>query len=229
MSNRPPIRAVVFDLDGLMFNTEELYQHVGTEVLQRRGKLFDPELLNTMMGRPPKVALQLMIDWHQLDATVDQLAAENEEVFQDLLDARLAFMPGLAELLTALETARIPKAIATSSGPKFVANVLGRFELAPRFNFILTCDDITDGKPHPEIYLKACSRFGFPPADVLVLEDSQNGCRAAISAGTFAVAVPAGHSHTHDFAGASLVIDTLADPRLYEALRLPYKKPRRGD
>lgn len=211
-------RAVVFDLDGLMFNTEELYQFVGAEVLRRRGKSFDAELLNAMMGRPPRIALQLMIDYHKLDATTEQLAAENDEVFADILDTRLELMPGLADLLEALEVAEIPKAIATSSGPKFVHNVLGRFKLAPRFRFILTCDDITDGKPHPEIYLTAANRFGIQPEEMLVLEDSQNGCRSAVAAGAFAVAVPAGHSYSHDFDGAKLVIDTLADPRLYQVL-----------
>jgi len=220
MHPSPLIRAVVFDLDGLLFNTEELYQLVGTEVLRRRGKSFDVELLNLMMGRPPRIALQLMIDYHRLDATVEQLAAENEEVFVEILDRRLELMPGVSDLLAALERAKLPKAIATSSGPAFVANVLGRFDLAPRFQFILTCDDITHGKPDPEIYLKAARRFEIDPAEMLVLEDSQNGCRAAVAAGTFAVAVPAGHSQTHDFQGASLVIDTLADPRLYSALGL---------
>jgi len=219
------LRAVVFDLDGLMFNTEELYQIVGTEVLRRRGKVFDAELLNAMMGRPPRVALQLMIDAHLLDATVEQLAAENEEVFVELLDSRLAFMPGLEPLLEQLEAAAIPKAIATSSGPAFVANVLNRFDLRPRFAFVLTCDDIVEGKPHPEIYLTAAKRFGILPEQMLVLEDSQNGCRAAVAAGAFAVAVPAGHSHTHDFTGAQLVLDTLADPRLYEVLGL---RPQNG-
>jgi beta-phosphoglucomutase-like phosphatase (HAD superfamily) len=55
---------------------------------------------------------------------------------------------------------------------------------------------------------------------MLVLEDSQNGCRSAVAAGAFAVAVPAGHSQTHDFTGASLIIDTLADPRLYQVMGL---------
>ena len=192
----PAPRAVVFDLDGLMFNTEELYQLVGAEVLRRRGKTFDADLLNAMMGCPPRVSLQTMIDWHKLDDTVEMLTAENEEIFAEILDTRLELMPGLSELLSALERAGIPKAIATSSGPKFVHNVLGRFDLAPRFQFILTCDDVTDGKPHPEIYLKAAERFGIAPSELLVLEDSQNGCRAAVAAGTFAVAVPAGHSHT---------------------------------
>ncbi|HWC89874.1 MAG TPA: HAD hydrolase-like protein, partial [Pirellulales bacterium] len=108
-------QAVVFDLDGLMFNTEELYQDVGGELLRRRGKVFTSELLDAMMGRPNRVALQIMVDWHSLPDTVDGLIAETEVIFVGILDERLALMPGLAELLDALEQAGIPKAIATSS------------------------------------------------------------------------------------------------------------------
>ena len=203
-----------------MVNTEELYQLVGTELLRRRGKTFDAELLDEMMGRPARVSLQIMIRWHALDATVEELSSETDVIFAEILRERLACMPGLLDLLAALEAAGIPKAIATSSGPRFVANVLSRFSLAPRFAFILTCDDIVEGKPNPEVYLKAAARFGLPPADVLVLEDSFNGCQAAIRAGTFAVAVPGGHSRRHDFGQARLVIDTLADRRLYDVLGL---------
>ena len=64
------IEAVVFDLDGLLVNTEDLYQHVGTEMLRRRGHTFDGDLLDAMMGRPQQVALQVMIDWHRLADTV---------------------------------------------------------------------------------------------------------------------------------------------------------------
>lgn len=214
------LKAVVFDLDGLMFNTEELYQWVGAELLGRRGKQFDAPLLEAIMGRPPAISLQIMIDRHGLADTVAELAAESEQIFGPVLDERLDLMPGLADLLTALEAAGIPKAIATSSGPRFVTNVLGRFDLRPRFEFVLTCDDVTDGKPHPEIYLAAAQRFGIEPREMLVLEDSQNGCRAAVAAGAFAVAVPGGHSHAHDFTGAQFIADTLADPRIRGALGL---------
>ena len=220
MSQVAPPKAVVFDLDGLMFNTEELYQDVGGEMLRRRGKQFDAELLDAMMGRPASVALQIMIDHHQLNSSVAELAAETEEIFATILEDRLALMPGLADLLAALERAGRPKAIATSSGPQFVQTVLSQFNLVDRFAFILTCDDIIQGKPHPEIYLLAAARFGLQPSELLVLEDSQNGCRAAVAAGTIAVAVPGGHSLRHDFAGARLIADTLADPRLYDLLQL---------
>ncbi|HEY2895232.1 MAG TPA: HAD family phosphatase [Pirellulales bacterium] len=217
-------KAVVFDLDGLMFNTEELYQDVGAQMLRRRGKQFTPELLDAIMGRPAAVALQMMIDAHGLESSVDELAAETDEIFATLLDERLAPMPGLLELLEALECAGIPKSIATSSGLDFVGDVLGRFELAPRFEFILTCENVSRGKPDPQIYLLAADRFGLPPAQVAVLEDSHNGCRSAVAAGTIAVAVPAGHSRCHDFAGAALVADSLADPRLYELLGVSWPR-----
>jgi HAD superfamily hydrolase (TIGR01509 family) len=221
MPQPPSVRAVVFDLDGLMFNTEELYQQVGGELLRRRGKTFDAELLDQMMGRQPRIALQMMIDWHKLDATTTQLSEESEEIFAGILDSQLACMPGLVELLDALERHKIPKAVATSSGRRFVTDVLGRFELEPRFDFILTAEDVVEGKPHPEIYLAAAARFGSPPAQVLVLEDSENGCKAAVAAGTFAVAVPGGHSCRHNFAGVSMRVNTLADPRIYQALGIP--------
>lgn len=214
----PTPRAVVFDLDGLMFNTEDLYQEVGAEILRRRGHAFTQELLDRMMGRPGKVALQCMIDMHQLDATVEMLQAETDELFPDILRAKLAPLPGLIDLLAALERHRLPKGIATSSRRNFVERVLGQFQWQPRFEPILTSEDITDGKPHPEIYLKAAARLGIAPGEMLVLEDSHNGCKAAVSAGAIAVAVPGAHSASHDFSGAAFVARSLADPRIYERL-----------
>jgi len=217
-------RAVVFDLDGLMFNTEELYNDVGEELLRRRGKSLDPRLLDAMMGRPAIKALQVMIDWNDLKDTPAELAAETEQIFKGILDVRLAPMPGLLDLLGALEQAGLPKAIATSSGLKFVRKVLSGFDMESRFQFILTCEDVTEGKPHPEVYLKAAERFGLSPTEILVLEDSENGCRAAVAAGTLAVAVPAGRSQSHDFTGAAMLIESLEDRRLYEVLGLVHEK-----
>jgi HAD superfamily hydrolase (TIGR01509 family) len=212
------VQAVVFDLDGLMFNTEELYQEVGGELLRRRGHIFTGELLDQMMGRPSRVALQIMIDWHGLRDTTEQLADETDEIFAGILDTRLEMMPGLSDLLAALEQASLPKAIATSSRRRFLTNVLARFDLEPRFAFTLTAEDVINGKPDPEIYQTAARRFGLEPGQILVLEDSQNGCLAAAAAGTIAVAVPGGHSRRHDFSGATLIADSLADPRIYGLL-----------
>jgi HAD superfamily hydrolase (TIGR01509 family) len=214
------MQAVTFDMDGLMFNSEDVYTLAGSELLARRGLEFTPGLKDAMMGLPPQKAFEAMIQWHSLPEPWQTLAAESNELFLGLLGRRLATMPGLMELLAALERAHVPKAIATSSSRRLADACLGPFQLASRFSFILTCEDITRGKPDPEIYLLAARRFGVPPGEMLVLEDSQNGCRAAAAAGAFTVAVPGDHSRNHDFSPANLVIESLKDPRLYEALGL---------
>lgn len=216
----PRLRAVTFDLDGLMFNTEELYQEVGGAILARRGKQFTGELLDQMMGRKSAIALQIMIDWHQLEATPEQLAAESAEIFGGLLPRKLAPMPGLLDLLGALEAANIPKGIATSSGRDFVTQVLGQFNLEPRFAFVIAGEDIEHGKPAPDVYQLAARRHGVLPAEMMVLEDSQIGCQAAVAAGAYTVAVPHGQSMKHQFPGVQFFAESLADRRNYEALGL---------
>ena len=171
-----------------------------------------------MMGLPPRAAFEVVIEWCHLDESWETLAADSDEIFLGMLAGRLTTMPGLLELLAALETAGIPKAIATSSGRRLTEACLTPFRLASRFRFILTSEDITRGKPDPEIYLLAAQRLGVPPAEMLVLEDSHNGCRAAAAAGAFTVAVPGEHSRRQDFSAANLVIGSLADRRLYEVL-----------
>ena len=214
MTASPPIHAAVFDLDGLLVNTEDLYQHVGSELLRRRGKTFGPDLLDAMMGRPPAVSLAIMIEWHGLADTVETLAAETVAIFAGLLDERLEPMPGAVDLVETLAARGLPRAVATSSGPAFAHDVLGRVGLLDRFAFVLTSADVVHGKPDPEIYLTAAARLGVEPAAMIVFEDSHNGCRAAVAAGAVVVAVPGGHSRRHDFAGARLVANSLADPRI---------------
>jgi HAD superfamily hydrolase (TIGR01509 family) len=212
------MQAVVFDMDGLMFNTEDVYSAVGSEVLRRRGHAFTAELKDAMMGLQPQPAFETMIRHCGLRDTWQQLAAESNHLFKGILKDRLTPMPGLLELLNALEEAGVPKAIATSSCHELVDACLQPMAMHERFQFILAAEDIARGKPHPEIYLTAARRFDVPPAAMTVLEDSQNGCRAAASAGAFTVAVPGQHSRQHDFSMASLVVDSLSDPRLYETL-----------
>ena len=213
-------RAVTFDLDGLMLNTEELYQYVGHELLRRRGRAFTGDLLDAMMGRPNAIAYRTMIDWHDLEDTPEALGVEADEIFDLILEEHLALMPGLLRLLDALESVSVPKAIATSSPPSFVERVLKPFDLAPRFEFVLTSEDVSQGKPNPEIYMQAAARFGITAAEMAVLEDSQAGCTAAAASGALTIAVPAGHSRRQDFSVADLEAKSLADRRLYAALGL---------
>ncbi len=213
-----PIRAVVFDLDGLMVNTEDVYQLVGTELMRRRGKTFDDDLRGAMMGQPAEAALAVMIKWHALTDSLEDLASESERTFWEFVEHRLTTMPGLHDLLALIHSLGLPKAIATSGARHYAEELLSRLDLHEHFEFLLTSGDITHGKPHPEIYQLAAARLGLEPAETLVLEDSHNGCRAGVTAGAYTVAVPSPHSADHDFTGTKFVADSLADPRIRQVL-----------
>ena len=128
--------------------------------------------------------------------------------------------PGAAELIDRLERRRIPKAIATSSTREYVDAVFGPHGLIDRFAFVLTADDVTHGKPHPEIYAKAADRLGFPAASVVVLEDSINGMKAAKAAGCRCVVVPHEQAPREELSMADLVAPSLAAPELNQFLSL---------
>lgn len=212
------IRAVVFDMDGLMFNTEEVFNRSGVELLRRRDKVATPALFHAMMGRRAHEAFACMIEMMELDESIEDLQAESEEIFDSLLDEILAPMPGLLQLLDVIEARNLPKAVATSSHRNYLNNILGRFDLLPRFSHTLTAEDVTNGKPHPEIYLKAAQTLQVDPSEMLVLEDSENGTRAAAAAGAHIISVPHEMSSHHDFSSAKAVATSLHDSVIHDLL-----------
>src|SRR3954452_4082288 len=215
------LRAVVFDLDGVLANTEDLYEQACVAVLGRRGLTYDPPLRERMMGRPVADALRIMIEAHNLPDSVELLFDEGRGVVYGLMAGELGPMPGVVELLDRIESLHLPAAVATSALPDYAEFVLTRLELKRRFQFVLTSADITRGKPDPEIYLLPADRLKLKPPQLMVLEDSANGCRAAVTAGAFTIAVPNRHTAKHDFAGAQIIAETLADPRIVALLQTP--------
>jgi len=217
--SKPTIRGVTFDMDGLMFNTEDLYDQVTGIVLQRRGKSVDLALKQKMMGLPGRNAYEVLQRDLQLSDPYEVFHQEMEEIFAERLPRQIAKMQGLDDLLDLLESHQIPKGVATSSTRKFAQAALGCFDLISRFEFVLTGEDVVQGKPHPEIYLRSAQQLGVHPQQMLALEDSWNGSRAAVAAGAFTVAVPTEHSLGLDFSHVDLVVSTLADQRLLQLFR----------
>ncbi|MDO5553186.1 MAG: HAD family phosphatase [Planctomycetia bacterium] len=203
-------KAVAFDMDGLMFDTEAIYWEAATRLLGRRGFPYTDELNRRIMGRPPQFCFQAMIAEYELPDTWQVLQQESQELFLELLPTRYAPMPGLHSLLDFLEYMHIPKAICTSSTKRIATAVLAQENMASRFDFILTAEDITHGKPSPDIYLTAAKRFRIPPNEMIVLEDSVAGCQAAHGADAFCVVVLAEHNRNLDFPLANQIVTSLA-------------------
>lgn len=216
---QPSIRAVCFDLDGLMFNTEHVFFEAGGELLRRRGHEMTLDVMNVLIGRRPMESFQALVAYLKLDESPEALLAESREIFHAMLATRLAPMPGLFELLDAIEAAGLPKGVATSSPRYYLNDVLGQFQLLPRFCITLTSEDVTHGKPNPEIYLKAARMLSVDPAEMLVMEDSHAGTAAAVAAGAHVVSIPHEFTAGHDFAGAKHIAGSLADPYIHGLLQ----------
>ena len=214
---RPSIRAVCFDLDGLMFNTEHVFYESAEVLLGRRGLAMSRGAMDAMLGRRPVESFQALIDYLGLKGEGPvELLAESRVIFYELLDTKLLPMPGLFELLDLIEAKGLPKGVATSSPRDYLEHMFGRFNLLPRFPVTLTAESVTHGKPNPEIYLKAAELLGVRPDQMLVLEDTQTGTRAGAAAGAYVVSVPHEHTQSHDFSMASYVATGLDDPHVLE-------------
>ena len=209
-----PIRAVVFDLDGLMFDTEALFVRVSSEMLQARGKEFTPEIMRAMIGRRAVDAGHVLKTMTGLDEPAEVLLADVRQRFYDQMDTAVHPTPGLFSLLDHLHRKSLPLAVATSSRRSYAERLLGQHRLMDRFHFILAAEDVTHGKPDPEIYRKAVERFGVPPGSVLILEDSPAGVAAGKGAGGFVVGIPHEHSPAEALGNADLIVPRLDDPEL---------------
>jgi len=172
------ITSVAFDMDGLLLNTEDLYNDVGEILMQRRGKLYRDSVRKRMIGLPAPQAFGVLIEAESLSETWEELHDETLAIFDAILPTRLALMPGAKELLQLVESLNIPRCVATSSSREFAEKALRQLGVLSHLDFVLTAADVPRGKPYPDIYLESAKRMGSDISSMLVLEDSPNGTRA---------------------------------------------------
>jgi HAD superfamily hydrolase (TIGR01509 family) len=202
-----------------MIDTEPIFEESARRLLARRGQTPLPHVLQAMLGTPARQALQIFREHHFLHESVEELASECTQLFYEVLGQEpVPLMPGVTALLDRLERQGIPKAIATSSSARYVQRILSPHSLLHRFAFVLTCDDVRQGKPFPEIYEKAAAQLGHGAAEMVVLEDSPNGLRAAKAAGARCVIVPHARVPLDDLVGADAIVPSLESPQLFELL-----------
>ncbi|MEV6768341.1 HAD family phosphatase [Nocardia sp. NPDC051030] len=185
------VRAVVFDMDGLLIDSERLAMEslisAGTEF----GYTMSPALCRSMIGVPADRCRQLVTDAYGPDFPLEEYFELHEIHLRQLVDdGKLTTKPGALALLDELERQGIPKAIATSSSRVRADHHLQLAGLADRFEAVITRQDVVNGKPDPEPYQKAVVTLGYEVNDTLALEDSTNGLRAAHAAGLRCILIP---------------------------------------
>jgi HAD superfamily hydrolase (TIGR01509 family) len=185
-----PVRAVVFDMDGLLVDSEVVYCEALTAQCAAMGHELPVEVLKRMIGHTWAGSSVVLRDHFGPGFDTDRLRDGSVERFYRLAEAEIALKAGVLEILDHLDQAALPRAICTSSRRVDVEHHLSAHGLAERFHAVLAQGDYPRPKPNPDPYLKAAEALGVPPEDCLALEDSHNGVRAAAGAGMLTIMVP---------------------------------------
>lgn len=185
------INGVIFDMDGLMFDTERIYGVYWRQVSRELGYPMDDALVAAMCGATRNFQIKTLHARLGTDAPAEGIIDETlRRTREHIAHNPIPFKEGLLELLTALRERGIPTAVATGTRRVSADDMIARAELSAYIDAMVCGDEVSACKPDPEIFLKAAALIGVPPQDCLVLEDSFNGIRAAHAAGAQPVMIP---------------------------------------
>jgi HAD superfamily hydrolase (TIGR01509 family) len=199
------IRAMIFDMDGLMIDTEHLYWEVGRELAREHGKTVSDQTLRKMMGRDRLASSRIFAEETGVPLAAEQVMVLREQkMLERFRRGGIEPMPGLREILARFH-GRLRLGVATSSPRVLVEAALPAINVQTYFDAITAGDEITRGKPDPEIYLKTMSKLGTKPEETVVLEDVPAGALAGMRAGAHVIAVPSPLTAQEDFSQVAKV------------------------
>jgi HAD superfamily hydrolase (TIGR01509 family) len=182
--------AVIFDMDGLIFDTEALYQEAFLAAATAGDHDVPPEVIQRTIGVPWARSRVLLLEHMGSDFPIDRYFAQMIRHFELLAATQLRLKPGVVELLDVLDQLDMPRCIATSSAHSTVQSHLSAHGLVDRFHAVIGHGDYAASKPSPDPFLTAAKRLGVDPALCLALEDSYNGVRSASAAGMMTFMIP---------------------------------------
>jgi HAD superfamily hydrolase (TIGR01509 family) len=209
------IRALIFDFDGLILDTETALIDAYGDVHAAHGVAFDRPLFTRSVGH----ADYAFDPWRGFGPAADRAGLEAErKAFNTARNHSQAILPGVVALLDGARKAGLSVGLASNSERPHVEGHLSRLGLLGRFAFIACREDVRSPKPEPDLYRLVLDHFGIRGHEAIAFEDSQTGALAASRAGLRVVAVPNASTGHHDFGSADLCVSSLADCRLGELL-----------
>jgi HAD superfamily hydrolase (TIGR01509 family) len=183
--------AVLFDMDGLLLDSERVLMRAWTAAAAGEGLAIPDEVYARVVGRAAQDSHRLFVEMFGGLETYERLRDKVQaDLRRDARQAVFPLKPGVAELLTALRARGVPCAVASSTRVEEIRHRLDAVGVLAQFDAVAGGNEVTRGKPDPEVYRLAAERIGIPATACLAFEDSENGARAALAAGAALVVVP---------------------------------------
>ena len=202
------MKAIIFDMDGLMIDSERLYLQAQQEIAGQFNKKLTEETRLKTMGRKPLESVKIFVKELGIPMAAEEVLEMRDRIMRVKYKYELVPLPGLAHIIATFYS-RLQLAVCTGSQNEFLDIVVDQLKIRDKFAVLQASDDIQKGKPEPEIYLKTCKRLGLRPAECIVLEDSLNGVLAGKRAGCYVIAVPSTDMKKQDFSAADFVVKNL--------------------
>jgi HAD superfamily hydrolase (TIGR01509 family) len=203
--------AVIFDMDGVLLDSEPLYLRATNTVLAREGRYLSPEENARYIGFRYRDMLADLIPRLGLAHEPDHYVHETREIVLEMFGGPLEPPPGAVALIDRLEEHGVPIAVGSSSGHAWIERILTSLGLRERFPVIVGGDDVAHGKPAPDIFLRCAALMGVAPERCAVIEDSANGVLAARRAGMAAIGLRTAATAGVVLDGCLAVVDGFAD------------------
>jgi beta-phosphoglucomutase family hydrolase len=200
------IRAVIFDLDGVIVNSEDAHIEAEKRAFRRYGVAISADELHRYAGATAKAMFTDLINKYRLKTTFQEMVKIKESFFS-LLDEDSQPTTGVLQLIHRLKRANVRLAIASSSNRKWIEYILRILEITSLFDCFVGAEDIVHSKPDPEIYLKAATALGVRPDECVVIEDAELGVEAAKRAGMKAIGYRNPRSGNQNLSKADMIID----------------------
>jgi len=206
------IKAIIFDLDGVLLDSVGRDIAITVQVFNKFGYSITQSDEQYIIGWHPADRIGVFAEKFDISPEEQQLIVEDEKrLYRELWDSTSKLLPGVKECLATMKTKGLTLALATTSTGESVSKFLQKFNLHGYFSLILTREDVFTRKPNPEVYTKAWNELGYKSEEMIVVEDTEIGVRAAKSAGLPCVAVPNEYTKAQDFSGADYVIKSIGE------------------